>query len=163
MELNTIKLIGIGQSLRGDDAIGIISVQNWMKNYPDTACHPALQIEIAEVPGLGLLDLLSDAKFAILVDAVQTGKHPGTIHHLTSEDLASFLPDSKSAHGWGVAETLLIGKQIKTIVLPEIISIIAVEAHSFVIGETISSTLKIKLPDIAKDIQSQVTNFLSTL
>ena len=158
-----IKLIGLGQSFRGDDGIGIISVKRWMDQHPTTANNPSLHVEILESPGLALLDSLDGAKFALLVDAVQTGKPPGTIHHVSSEDLDSFLPDSKSAHGWGVAETLFIEKQVNTIVMPEKILIIAIEAENFKVGTTISPLLDAKLPEIVKIIQDNISELLLSL
>jgi Ni,Fe-hydrogenase maturation factor len=36
----TIKIIGIGQSLRGDDAAGLDAVRFWIENYHPEILHP---------------------------------------------------------------------------------------------------------------------------
>ncbi len=159
--MSKITLIGIGQSLRGDDAIGITAVQQWRATHPENAQHPALQIETAELPGLALLDMLTEAKAALLVDAVQSGRPPGTIHRLTPQDLAAFLPDSKSAHGWGVAETLQMGKLVGH-PLPEQIIILAIEAADFELGAPLSPAVQAKLPEIIAAIQAQIIPMLSS-
>jgi hydrogenase maturation protease len=64
---------------------------------------------------------------AILVDAVQSGAPPGTIHKLIEEDLLDFGAGTGSAHGWGAAETLSLGRQLAPEDLPEKIFIIGVE------------------------------------
>src|SRR5689334_15543821 len=108
----TIAVIGIGQSLRGDDAVGLEAIQQWREKFPETASRPEVRIEASELPGLALLDTLSNIESAILVDAVHSSAQPGTIYRLNENELASFTSDSKSAHGWGVAETLRLGHQL---------------------------------------------------
>ena len=103
-------LIGIGQSLRGDDAAGLEAVRLWQAQYPQTA--QKLQVELSELPGLALLDRLDGMEAAILVDAVQSRATPGTIQRLGPEELAAFSTDAQSAHGWGVAETLALGRSL---------------------------------------------------
>jgi len=98
----TIKIIGLGQSLRGDDAAGLAAVRLWQERYQVNTERPNLQVELAELPGIGLLSLLEGAGMAILVDAVHSGADAGTIHILSKEHLEAFQKESGSAHGWGV-------------------------------------------------------------
>jgi hypothetical protein len=48
-----ILVLGIGQSLRGDDAAGLEAVCLWQQTHPLTA--QKVQVEFTELPGLGLL------------------------------------------------------------------------------------------------------------
>src|SRR3972149_11531346 len=107
-----LLLIGLGQDLRGDDAAGLEVVKRWQAEYPETARDPELLVELAPLPGLSLLSFLECVEAAILVDAVHSGAVPGRLHILDSEDLASFGGDARSAHGWGVAETLMLGQDL---------------------------------------------------
>ncbi len=88
-----IVVIGIGQTLRGDDGAGIRAVQRWQAAYPATASHPQLRVELEELPGLSLLDRLSGADAAILVDAVRSGAPPGCLYRLELSDLDAFRPE----------------------------------------------------------------------
>ena len=117
-----IAVIGIGQSLRGDDAVGLEAVRQWQGKFPEIACRPEVRVEASELPGLGLLDMLEDADTAILVDAVQSTASPGTVHRLTENDLATFTADAKSAHGWGVAETLGMGRLLGKANIPVLLA-----------------------------------------
>jgi hydrogenase maturation protease len=153
-----IAVIGIGQSMRGDDAVGLVAVNQWRKNFPETASRPEVQIEACELPGLALLDTLQDVESAILVDGIQSFTKPGTIHSLSEEQLAAFTTDAKSAHGWGVAETLELGRnldQIKTA-----LRIIAIEVEQTEVGANMSKTVDDVIPKTCEAIEVEINKFL---
>src|SRR5512142_1104173 len=110
-----VTVIGIGQSMRGDDAAGLEAVRRWQLGYPATATRPGVQVQYAELPGLALLDMLEGFDAAVLVDALQSAAPAGTVHRLALDELDSFSNGAKSAHGWGVAETLQLGHQLGTL------------------------------------------------
>jgi hydrogenase maturation protease len=107
-----LTVIGIGQTLRGDDAAGVEAVRRWQAAYPATASRKDVTVTLSELPGLALLDQLEGFDSAILVDAVQSSAEPGVIHRLTPHDLDAFGSGSGSAHGWGIAETLKLDRQL---------------------------------------------------
>lgn len=150
----TITVIGIGQSFRGDDEAGLAAVRLWRENYPETAA--STPVELAESPGVGLLNLLDGFDAAILVDAVQSGRQPGTIHLLRETELAAFLDGAGSAHGWGVAETLALGRQIAPEGLPETIALIGIEVGQVAPGERLSPQVAAALPEVARRIEETV-------
>jgi hydrogenase maturation protease len=147
-------VIGIGQSLRGDDAAGLEAVRRWQEKFPETATRPEVQIEACELPGLALIDLLNDVEAAILVDAVQSSAKSGTIHRLSEEELASFTSDSKSAHGWGVAETLRMRSQLTDAQVK--IRVIGIEAEQMEFGTKLSHVVEEALPEICKAIEEEI-------
>jgi hydrogenase maturation protease len=153
-----IKIIGIGQSLRGDDAAGIYAVRLWVDTYQPQ--HPQVQVELAELPGIGLLDLLEAARLAILVDAVHSGATPGMVHRLSEDQLASFAAGSGSAHGWGVAETLSLGRQLTPASLPAELIVIGIEAGQLDLGENLSPEVQSSLPEVARLIEQLVSTAL---
>ncbi len=53
-----IAVIGIGQSMRGDDAAGLDAIRQWKVEYPETATRPDIRVETSELPGLDLIDRL---------------------------------------------------------------------------------------------------------
>lgn len=156
-----IVLLGVGQSFRGDDGIGILAVEHWQEAYPETAELLDLRVETLELPGLALLDALAGAEKAILVDAVQSENPVGTLHWLTEKELLSFSPDSQSAHGWGVAETLKLGRQLGREDMPDVIMVLGVEAEQFEIGAGLSESIRKRLPKILKVIQRNVSEMIS--
>ena len=153
-----IAVIGIGQSLRGDDAAGLAAVRMWREKFPETASRPEVRVEASELPGLTLIDLIADADVAILVDAVQSNAAPGTIHHIGEKDLSAFTPDSKSAHGWGVAETLTLSRQLNQ-KLPAI-RIIGIEAAQMVMGVGMSEAVEEAIPLACEAIEQEIKSLL---
>jgi hydrogenase maturation protease len=153
-----IVLIGIGQSLRGDDAAGLEAVRLWQAQYPQGA--DKLQVEIPELPGLSLLDRLDGMEAAILVDAVHSLDTPGTLYRLGPEELAAFSTDAQSAHGWGVAETLALG----TSLYPELarcrISLIGIAGSDFSMGAGLSPSVQAALTKAADMIEKEVQSML---
>ena len=153
--MTKVAVIGIGQSLRGDDGVGLEAVRQWREKFPETANRPEVRVEASELPGLALLDLLKDVDTAILIDAVQSSSHPGTIHHLSEEELTTFAADSKNAHGWGVAETIHMGRLLDKINgIP--IRLIGIEIKQTVVGREISEELREQFPVICEAIQEEV-------
>ena len=156
-----IVVIGIGQTLRGDDAAGVRAVQFWQKNYPHTSLRSDVQVVIEELPGLALLELLSGASAVVIADAVRSGARPGEIYQLELTDLAAFTPGSSSAHGWGLAETLALGRILGIPDLPEMISLVGIEASELNAGASLSPLVADSIERAADLIESLVTGWLT--
>jgi hydrogenase maturation protease len=154
----TIKIIGIGQSLRGDDAAGLAAVRLWQERYCENNERSNLQVELAELPGIGLLSMLEGVGMAILVDAVCSGADAGTIRLLSSEQLDAFPNEAGSAHGWGVAETLALGEKIMPSTMPEKIIVIGIEGVDFSMGKPLSPDVELALPKVARLIEQLATH-----
>jgi len=155
-----IVVIGIGQTLRGDDGAGIQAVRRWQAAYATTASHPQLRVELEELPGLSLIDRLSGADAAILVDAVRSGAPPGGLYRLELSDLDAFRPESDSAHGWGVAETLYLGRMLYPENLPGVIVLIGIEAGEMHLGDGLSREVSDSLDQAAEMIEASVNELL---
>ena len=149
--MHKITIIGIGQSFRGDDAVGLEAVRRWREEFNETASRPEVQVEVCELPGLGLLDLFEGADSVLLVDAVQSGAKVGTIHRIGPEELVAFSADSTSAHGWGVAETLGLARQLGLTLPP--IHLIGVEAGQMDLGAGLSPEVEAALPVVCAWIE----------
>ncbi len=152
----TIKLIGVGQSLRGDDAAGLAAVRLWQEIYDSNAAHPIVQVELVEVPGVGLLNLIEGFRLVILVDAVHSGAKAGTIQQLSADQLKSFSEGSGSAHGWGVADTLALGQALRSAAMPDEMVVIGIEAGGLSLGEPLSPEVERALPEVARLIEELI-------
>jgi hydrogenase maturation protease len=153
----TIKIIGIGQSLRGDDAAGLEAVRLWQERYQANIERLKLQVELTELPGIGLLNLLEGTRTVILVDAVHSNAKAGTIHLLSEDQLEAFSNGSGSAHGWGVAETLSLGRKVMPYTMPEVLLLIGIEAGDLSLGESLSPDVEMALPEVVHLIEQLVT------
>jgi hydrogenase maturation protease len=153
-----IVVLGIGQSLRGDDAAGPQAVRLWREKYPQTANLPGVRVHTSELPGLGLLDLLAGADAALIVDAVRSGAPAGKLHRLASGDLAAFTPDAGSAHGWGVAETLRLGRSLSPALAACRITLLGIEAGQLEMGAGLSPEVEAALGVLVENIENEVRN-----
>ncbi len=148
-----IKIIGIGQSLRGDDAAGLKAVQLWHEIYQAKPDRPNVKVVMAYNPSLGLLGLLEGARLAILLDAVRSGAEPGTIQRINEDQISAFGSGTGSAHGWGVAESLAMGRQLNYPGLPPRLIFIGIEAGTLTLGEALSPPVESALPAAARLIE----------
>jgi hydrogenase maturation protease len=154
----TIKIIGIGQSLRGDDAAGLAAVRLWQKKYQANRERTNLQVELTELPGIELLSLLEGARLVILVDAVRSNTEVGRIHLLSIDQLESYMDGAGSAHGWGVAETLSLGQKLMPNAMPRKLHVIGIEAGDLSLGKGLSPEVELALPEVARLIEQLITS-----
>ena len=156
-----IAVVGIGESLRGDDGAGPEAVRLWQQQYPSTASRADVLVISPASPGLELLESIQGADGALFIDSVLSGAAPGTLHHLDLECLPAFSSDSKSSHGWGLAETL----RLRTLLAPAagkaILRIIGIEAAACGLGKGLSETVRLALPAASAAIQEQAYMLLS--
>lgn len=158
-----LAVIGIGQSLRGDDAVGLEIIRRWQEKFPETAGRPEVRVEASELPGLNLLSLMEGAEAVILIDAVQSSAQPGTIHQLTREQLAAFQSESKSAHGWGVAETLSMAETLGPPIASLPIRVIGIEIRETAIGAPLSRAVAQAIEPACEIIEQEAQNLLRTI
>jgi hydrogenase maturation protease len=151
-----ILILGIGQSLRGDDAAGLEAVKLWQAQHPDNAAK--VQVELSELPGLALLDLLEGMEAAVLVDAVQTSEPAGTVLHLGPDELTGFTQDAASAHGWGVAETLILGHSLFPSLAKCKVTLIGIVGKDFRIGAGLSPDVREALVKAADMVEWEIQN-----
>ncbi len=147
--------------MRGDDGAGVAAVRLWQQSFPRTAQRPDVSIQYVELPGLNLLDLLEGFDGAVLVDAVEDLSVPGTIHRLGPDDLASFTGGSHSAHGWGVAETLALARQLQPNLSPIPVRLVGLTAAQMQLGAAMSKAVERALPAACVAIEAEVRALLA--
>ncbi len=155
-----LTVIGIGQTLRGDDAAGIEAVRRWERLYADTAQRADLSVQYSELPGLGLLDLLDGFDAAVLVDAVSSAAAGGQVYRLDPDQLESFGVGGKTAHGWGIAETLQIDRQVHP-ARPTRVRLVGIEAAQVEMGAPLSPAVEATLPAACQAIEEEVQALLA--
>ena len=116
-ELRSVALlIGVGNPFRGDDGVGSVVIRRLRGQK-----LPGFTIMEETGDGAELLDAWKGAPAVILVDAVQSGAAPGTIHRIdaTTEKLPKWFSHC-STHAFGVAEAIelarTMGKDRKSVV-----------------------------------------------
>jgi hydrogenase maturation protease len=100
-------VLGLGNTLLGDEGIGVHVVQRLRSRYcfPETA-----QVLDGGTLGLDLLPYVEDADCLIVIDAVQMDTEPGTIVRLEGEEVPAFLSVKVSPHQMGLPDILAAAK-----------------------------------------------------
>lgn len=97
-----LVILGLGNDLIGDDAIGLLAAQALLPcEGPDVAVRTTAQ------SGLYLLEYLQGFDDAIVVDSV-VGDHPGTVRELRGSDVPEVAVPS--AHYVGLPEALALAR-----------------------------------------------------
>lgn len=154
-----IAVVGVGNILMGDEGIGVRAVELLRKKeLPEkvvlfdggTAFH-------------ALIDELVNFDKLIIVDAMKSGVHSGTICRFELEDLdlcGEEIEEKRettlSLHGVGILETLMLEKLVHSI--PEEIVFIGVEPESIEFSMELSSTLKEKLPELIQIVCKELSD-----
>ena len=115
-------IICIGNELIADDAAGY-------EVYARLAPIPA-RLEYCGVGGIDILPLFQGETDLVLVDAVQLGAPPGTVHVLPWELLPQCGAEI-SAHGLGLRETIEIGRILFPEQVPARVTLVGIEGCCF--------------------------------
>lgn len=115
-------IICIGNELIADDAVGF-EIYNRLQG-----CNARL--EFRGLGGIDILSLLDGETDMIIVDAVQLGAEPGTVHVIPWDSLPRN-SSAISAHGLGLRETIEIGTVLYPQGMPERITLVGIEGRCF--------------------------------
>jgi hydrogenase maturation protease len=125
-------IIGVGNPFRSDDGVGIAVLQLIRSKIP-------ADFKVVEETGDGteLLEAWQGADRVILVDAVQSGAPPGTIHRIDAraEKLPSWFSRS-STHAFGIAEAIELARAMNE--LPASVIIYGIVGLDFSAGTDLS-------------------------
>lgn len=135
-ERRNIMIIGIGNLYRGDDGAGLIVA----RRIRDLAIDGLTVLEDGG-EGAGLIDAWKDADFAIVIDAVNSGATPGTIHRIDATALP--LPAQLfrcSTHAFGVAEAVELARELNR--LPRRLLVYGIEGKEFGASTTVSEEVE---------------------
>jgi hydrogenase maturation protease len=150
MQPSKIIVIGIGNPYRSDDAAGLV-VARRLKERSINGC------EVHELGGEGtsLMDLWKGAQRVVVIDAVQSGASPGTIHrfHATLQHLpAPIFRDS--THAFGLIEAIELSRTLQQ--LPPNLVIYGIEGQNFDAGTGLSQTVLDRVNDLVRELQQEI-------
>lgn len=102
MSAGRIGVLGLGNLMRTDDAVGMLAVERLRRDF---RLPPEVVIVEGGTLGLDLLYPLQGATHLLALDAVETGAAPGTLLRF-EDDAVRSLPMAKSVHLLGFADLL---------------------------------------------------------
>ncbi len=121
----TTLILGLGNPLVTDDSVGLRVAAELKKLL---AGRPGVDVDEDYWGGLRLMERMVGYDRAIVIDAIQTGAPPGTLHRLTPASVPT--QRSASTHDVNLPTALALGRQAG-LHLPadEAILLVAVEAE----------------------------------
>ncbi|MDA8373499.1 MAG: hydrogenase maturation protease [Actinomycetota bacterium] len=128
-------VVGCGNLLRGDDALGPILVRELAGM--DLGAHVALVD--GGTAGFDVAFRMRGAKRAILVDACLSGGEPGTIYKVPASRLVELPPlDGLHSHAFRWDHALALAQWLLGDEMPLEVTVFLVEAQSLEIGDPLS-------------------------
>ena len=151
----SLKVIGVGNEWRGDDAAGLLAVRR-------LKADPQLPVEIVESRGTAgaVREAWKDAAGVIVVDAMASGGRPGAIYRFNAHGagVPVELSRSPSSHGWGVAEALALGHVFQE--LPPWLISYGIEGKTFGPGQEVSQEVEAAIPELVRRIKREIQAWL---
>jgi hydrogenase maturation protease len=102
-----ILVLGIGNLVMSDDGVGVKVVQRLQREY---RFPPCVEVMDGGTLGLDLLPKLENIERLIIIDAVETGRKPGSCVRLTGEELPIALETKLSPHQMGLKDLLAVSQ-----------------------------------------------------
>lgn len=139
-------VIGIGNRFRSDDAVGIVVAAELRK----LKLPPHIEIIEGGTDEFGLIEHFKTAEHVVIIDAVSTGKPPGTINTFASVDVEMLINTGQLAvHEFGLADAIVLARALG--VFPKI-TIVGVEPLSTGFGERLSSLVTSIIPAVVQAV-----------
>jgi hydrogenase maturation protease len=149
-------VIGVGNRLRGDDAIGLVAAERLrtrLVGLPITCARFLL----SDGDSPALLAAWAGERRVLLLDALRAGAAPGTVHRVEASEapLAARLAGSgASTHGLGVAAAVELGRALGR--LPASLVIYGVEPEATEHGAPLSDPCERALEPLLQAVEEEL-------
>lgn len=147
-------VLGIGNSILGDDGIGVHIAQELAKKIKDEN----IDVRDVSVDGLNLLELIMGYDRLIVIDAIMTeDEKVGEIYRLKPENTGELVCSVTSPHHLNLATTIEIGKKLFGEQIPEEVIVFAIGAQEVTrVTEKMTERVKEAIPKVVSLILEEV-------
>ena len=143
---SAIRIIGLGNGMRGDDAVGLLAARRLRQEVDDK-----VEVIEAEMAGVDLIELMKGAHSVMLIDAARSGQAPGTIHRLDASASpigSQMFP--RSSHALGPVDAIELARAMG--VLPATVIVYGVEVGNTEVGQPLSPPAATALDQVVDQI-----------
>lgn len=146
----TIRIIGLGNRMRGDDAVGLLAAYRL-----EDRVGSHVDVIGAESAGVELLELMAGADAVFLIDAMRSGQAPGTTHRFDAS-AGPITPElfPRSTHAIGVGEALELARTLD--VLPNKVILYGIEAGDTDLGHPLSPAVGHALNNVVELVLGEI-------
>lgn len=134
-----VVVIGCGNLLRGDDAVGPVLVRHmWERGVPD-----GVELVDGGTAGMDVAFKMRDRRKVVIVDAALTGAEPGTVFRVPGSELEE-LPtlDGMNLHAFRWDHALAFGRWLLKDDFPDDVVVFLVEAKQTEPGSELSPEVR---------------------
>ena len=126
-----VLVVGCGNLLRGDDAVGPVLVRRLLeRGLPE-----GVEVADAGTSGMDVAFRMRGARRVVVVDAARTGGAPGTLYRLDGEDVEQLPPlEGLNLHSFRWDHALAFGRWLLKDEYPEQVVVYLVEADELELG-----------------------------
>lgn len=129
-------VVGVGNSLLSDEGVGCRVARKVASKVPSW-----VEVADAELPGPRLLDLIQEKDRAVIVDAVDAGRPPGTVYRFRAEQAISDGPvPDYSFHQGNILFYLKLAKAVG--ICPGEVIVVGVQPATLLPGESLSPAVE---------------------
>jgi len=145
----TTLIIGCGNLLRGDDAVGPILV----RHLAEIGTPAGVRLADGGTAGMDVAFQMRGMERVILVDACQTGVEPGTLYKVPGEELENLPPlTGINLHAFRWDHALAFGRWALKDEYPKEITVYLIEAGSLEMGEPLTTPVKKTMEALAETL-----------
>jgi len=132
-------VIGCGNLLRGDDAVGPVLVRRLLER----GLPPGMEVADGGTSGMDVAFRMRGAGKVVLVDAATTGGEPGTLYRLTGADVETLPPlEGINLHAFRWDHALAIAHWALKDEYPDEIEVYLIEAGSLAFGDPLTTEVE---------------------
>ncbi len=102
-----ILILGIGNSLMNDDAVGVTAIEQLKERY---AFPAGVTVVDGGTLGLDLLPMLEGVRKLLIIDAIDMGAAPGALFRIQGEEVPRAFASKLSVHQMGVQDLLAVAE-----------------------------------------------------
>jgi hydrogenase maturation protease len=146
-----VVVVGVGNSLRGDDAAGLEVARRLAAEPGDES----VVVLAHEGEPVDLLEMWDGASAVVLVDALSTGGHPGAVHRFDASRVRApaHVGGAASTHALGLTEAVELARTLDR--LPARVTLFGVEGGDFATGQGLSPEVTSALPALVAAVRRE--------
>jgi len=147
-------VLGIGNSLLGDDGAGVHVAQDLAKKIRDKN----VDVKDVSFDGLNLLELIVGYDRLIVIDAIMTeGGEVGEIYRLKPEKMHELAHLAASPHHFNLAGTLELGEKLFPEEMPKEVTVFAVGTQEVAqVTEEVTCKVKEAIPKVVALVLEEI-------
>jgi hydrogenase maturation protease len=148
-----LKVIGLGNILRGDDGIGPVIIETLEKRK----ISDPVQLCDAGSDAFRILDHLLGTEPVLIIDCARMGEKPGTVQKIIAKEI-DLIPEEvgMSLHGYSLAEVWQLAQSIGA---EKDLTIIGIEPEKIQFNSTLSDVVKKSIPTIIKMVEEEAKKY----